>query len=240
MRDHQERRVDAGHEGWEFENRVNRLRNLVEEIVDLLAEVPETMLTISSRPLSLAPAGPSAAPDLPGGMALVVLGPWADVASVPDGAPHPAVVFAELAEFVREAQGLPSVEREPMRDSVPFLLEHLRWIVAHPEGADHVERRLEGVRHHLQVLVGDAEPPRLPTAEELVEQMRGMIAAAPERYRMTPAEADHVWPGIHARLRKAKERGTAGLPEPGPDGRFTCAQLLPYTVDRRTRAPVQG
>ncbi|UQN30670.1 hypothetical protein [Brachybacterium kimchii] len=218
----------------EFENRVVRLKRLMEEVVDLLEVVPEVMLTISSRPMSLAPAAASPVPALPGGEALVVLSGASDWATMEDSTPHPVTVFRALADQVREAMGRPSVPAESMGSASSFLLEHLRWIAARPEGARHVEQQLGRVRRHLQVLVGDAEPPRMPSAEELVQQMLAMVDEEPDRYRMTLVEADVLWPGIHARIRKAKQRGSFDY-EPGADGRFPVALLRLFTIDRRTR-----
>ena len=54
------------HEAWDFENRVNRLRNEVDEVPRLLGEVSDVMLSIGRSSLSMAPARSSERP-LPGG-----------------------------------------------------------------------------------------------------------------------------------------------------------------------------
>lgn len=203
-------REQVGHEAWEFENRVNRLRGSVEQIPLLLAEVSDVMLSIGRQSLSLAPGRGSGRP-MPGGRALVVLGPVADHATEPDDLPHPVTVVRGIADLVREWMGEPSVPSEPMPEAIAFVSSSARWIVAHEELAVWVEQELDQVLGLLRSLTGDVEraEPRTFDLGELDAYMRGLLDERPGEYRMTPAEADHFWPGISSRIKAHRSRAKA-------------------------------
>lgn len=198
------------HDAWEFENRVNRLRNELEEVPRLLSEVSDVMLSVGRSSLSMAPGRSSERP-LPGGRALAVLGPVADHASEPDDLPHPVSVLRDIADAVREWMGERSVPAETMGSAVGFVKASARWIVAHEELAAWVEQRLGETLGLLRALVGDVErvEPRTVDPVEIEDHMRALLDEAPDSYRMTPAEADHFWPGIASRIKAHRSRAKA-------------------------------
>lgn len=199
--------VEGVHDAWEFDNRVNRLRNDLAEIPVLLGEVSDTMLSIGRRSLSLAPSRGGGRP-MPGGQALALLSPVADHATELDGLPHPVTVLREVADVVREWMGEPSVVAEGLASAIAFVSESARWVVAHEELAVWVEGRLSSVLGLLRSLVGDTEraEPRTFGPDELEAHMRELLAERPAAYRMTPAEADHFWPGISTRIKVHRSR----------------------------------
>ena len=198
------------HDAWEFENRVNHLRNEVDEVPRLLGEVSDVMLSVGRSSLSMAPGRSSKRP-LPGGRALAVLGPVADHASEPDDLPHPVTVLRDIADAVREWMGERSVPAETMGSAVGFVKASARWIVAHEELAAWVEQRLGQTLGLLRSLVGDVErvEPRTVDPVEIEDHMRALLEEAPGSYRMTPAEADHFWPGISDRIKAHRSRARA-------------------------------
>lgn len=203
--------VETGlHDAWEFENRVNHLRNEVEEVPRLLGEVSDVMLSVGRSSLSMAPGRSSERP-LPGGRALAVLGPVAEHATVPDDLPHPVSVLREIADLVREWQGEASVPGESLGSAVEFVKGAARWVVAHEELARWVEQRLGQTLGLLRSLVGDVErvEPRTIDPLEVEDHMRALLDEAPDSYRMTPAEADHFWPGISDRIKVHRSRQRA-------------------------------
>lgn len=203
--------VESGlHDGWEFENRVNRLRNELEEVPRLLGEVSDVMLSIGRSSLSMAPARSRSRP-LPGGRALAVLGPVADHATEVDDLPHPVTVLRDIADLVREWMRRPSVERESLASAIGFVSESARWIVAHEELASWVEGRLSETLGLLRSLVGDVErtEPRTIEPDEVESRMRQLLDERPGSWRMTPAEADHFWPGIADRIKAHRSRAKA-------------------------------
>lgn len=197
----------VGHEAWEFENRVNRLRAEVSEVPRLLGEVSDTMLSIGRRGLSLAPGSRRGVP-MPGGRALVVLAPVAEHATVTDDLPHPVTVMREVADGVRVWMGERSVPGESLAAACSFVEDSARWIVAHEELATWVEEKLGPVLGLLRSLVGDTErsEPRTFSADELEAHMRGLLAERPAEYRLTPAQAEHFWPGIAERIKQHRRR----------------------------------
>lgn len=198
------------HDSWEFENRVNHLRNEVDEVPRLLGEVSDVMLSVGRSSLSMAPGRSSERP-MPGGRALALLGPVADHATVPDDLPHPVTVLRDVADAVREWQGEPSRAGESMRSAVEFVKASARWIVAHEELALWVEARLGQTLGLLRSLIGDVErvEPRIVDPLEIEDHMRELLDGAPGSYRMTPAEADHFWPGIASRIKAHRSRAKA-------------------------------
>lgn len=198
------------HDAWDFENRVNHLRNEVDEVPRLLGEVSDVMLSVGRSSLSMAPGRSSERP-LPGGRALAVLGPVADHASEPDDLPHPVSVLRDIADAVREWMGERSVPAETMGSAVVFVKASARWIVAHEELAAWVEQRLGETLGLLRALVGDVErvEPRTVDPVEIEDHMRALLDEAPDSYRMTPAEADHFWPGISDRVKAHRSRAKA-------------------------------
>lgn len=198
------------HDSWEFENRVNRLRNELEEVPRLLGEVSDVMLTVGRRSMSLTPTRSQGRP-LPGGQALAVLGPVSDHASELDDLPHPASVLRDMADLVREWMERPSVPAESMSSAIGFLSESARWIVAHEELVVWVEQELGRVLGLLRSLVGDVErvEPRTFDPVELEDHMQALLDESPDSYRMTPAEADHFWPGISDRIKAHRSRAKA-------------------------------
>lgn len=198
------------HDTWEFENRVNHLKNEVDEVPRLLVEVSDVMLSVGRSSLSMAPGRSSERP-LPGGRALAVLAPVADHASEPDDLPHPVTVLRDIADAVREWQGEASVPGESMRAAVGFVKGAARWIVAHEELAVWVEQRLGQTLGLLRSLVGDVErvEPRTVDPLEIEDHMRALLDEAPHSYRMTPADADHFWPGISDRIKAHRSRAKA-------------------------------
>lgn len=203
--------VETGlHDAWEYENRVNHLRNEVDEVPRLLGEVSDVMLSVGRSSLSMAPGRSSERP-MPGGRALAVMGPVADHASEPDDLPHPVTVLRDIADAVREWQGERSVPGESMRSAVGFVKSAARWIVAHEELAAWVEQRLDQALGLLRSLIGDAErvEPRTVDPLEIEDHMRQLLDTAPDSYRMTPAEADHFWPGIASRVKVHRSRRRA-------------------------------
>lgn len=201
---------DGVHEGWEFENRVNRLRSELEEVPRLLGEVSEVMLAVSQQSLSMAPARSRSAP-LPGGRALVVVGPVADHASEPDDLPHPVTVLREVADGVRLWMDRPSVPAESLSSALAFMVESVRWVVAHEELAVWVEHQLAQTLGLLRSLVGDVErtEPRTIEPEEIRGHMQARLLESPASWRMTPAEAEHFWPGIADRIKAHRSRARA-------------------------------
>ena len=203
--------VETGlHEAWEFENRVNHLRNEVDEVPRLLGEVSDVMLAVGRSSLSMAPGRSSERP-LPGGRALAVLGPVADHASEPDDLPHPVTVLRDIADAVREWMGERSVPAESMSAACEFVKESARWVVAHEELAVWVEQRLGQTLGLLRSLIGDVErvEPRTVDPALIEDHMRALLDDAPGSYRMTPAEADHFWPGISDRVKAHRSRAKA-------------------------------
>lgn len=198
------------HEAWDFENRVNRLRNELDEVPRLLGEVSDVMLSIGRSSLSMAPARSSERP-LPGGRALALLGPVSEHATEGDDLPHPVTVLREIADAVREWQGERSVPAESMASAVEFVKGAARWIVAHEELARWVEQRLGQTLGLLRSLVGDVErvEPRTVDPSLIEDHMRALLDEAPGSYRMTPAEADHFWPGISDRIKAHRSRAKA-------------------------------
>lgn len=195
------------HDAWDFENRVNHLRNEVDEVPRLLGEVSDVMLSAGRSSLSMAPARSNDRP-LPGGRALALLGPVADHATEPDDLPHPVTVLRDITDAVREWQGERSVPGESLASAVEFVKNSARWIVAHEELAVWVEQRLGQTLGLLRALVGDAErvEPRTVDPLEIEDHMRQLLDAAPAEYRMTPAEAEHFWPGISTRIKAHRSR----------------------------------
>lgn len=198
------------HEGWEFENRVNRLRAELADVPRLLGEISEVMLSVGRSSLSMAPARSRSAP-LPGGRALLVLGPVSDHASERDDLPHPVTVLREVADLVRQWMERGSVPAESLSSAIGFLSESARWIVAHEELAAWVECRLSEVLGLLRSLVGDVEraEPRTIEPEEIRGHMQARLRESPSAWRMTPAEADHFWPGISDRVKAHRSRARA-------------------------------
>lgn len=201
---------DGLHDAWEFENRVNRLRGNLEVVPVLLAEVSDVMLSIGRRSMSLAPGRGGDRP-LPGGRALVVLGPVSDHATETDDVPHPVTVVRRVADVVREWMAEPSVVNEGLAPAIEFLRESARWVVAHEELAVWVEQQLDQVLGLLRSLTGDTErvEPRTFDPEELEAHMLGLLRERPAEYRMTPAEAEHFWPGISDRVKAHRSRARA-------------------------------
>lgn len=201
---------EALHDGWEFENRVNHLRNEVDEVPRLLGEVSDVMLSVGRSSLSMAPGRSSERP-MPGGRALALLGPVAEHATEPDDLPHPVTVLREIADAVRMWQGERSVAGESMGSAVEFVKSAARWIVAHEELVVWVEQRLGQTLGLLRSLIGDVErvEPRTVDPAELEDHMRALLDDAPGSYRMTPAEADHFWPGISDRIKAHRSRAKA-------------------------------
>jgi hypothetical protein len=195
------------HEAWDFENRVNRLRNELDEVPRLVGEVSDVMLSIGRSSLSMAPARSSERP-LPGGRALALLGPVSEHATEGDDLPHPVTVLRDIADAVREWQGERSVPGESMAAAVEFVKSAARWIVAHEELARWVEARLGQTLGLLRSLVGEVErvEPRTVDPALIEDHMRAMLDEAPGSYRMTPAEADHFWPGISDRIKAHRSR----------------------------------
>lgn len=195
------------HDTWEFENRVNHLKNEVDEVPRLLGEVSDVMLSVGRSSLSMAPARSNERP-MPGGRALALLGPVSDHATVPDDLPHPVTVLRDVADAVREWQGEPSRPGESMRSEVWFLKESARWIVAHEELVVWVEQRLGQTLGLLRSLIGDVErvEPRTVDPSVIEDHMRALLDEAPGSYRMTPAAADHFWPGISDRIKAHRSR----------------------------------
>lgn len=198
------------HEAWDFENRVNRLRNEIDEVPRLLDEVSDVMLSIGRSSLSMAPARSSERP-LPGGRALVLMGPVSEHATEGDDLPHPVTVLRDIADAVREWQGERSVPGESMGAACEFVKSAARWIVAHEELARWVELRLGQTLGLLRSLVGDVErvEPRTVDPSLIEEHMRALLDEAPGSYRMTPTEADHFWPGLSDRIKAHRSRAKA-------------------------------
>lgn len=186
------------------------MRNELAEVPARLAEVSEVMLTITRSSMRVAPAR-TRSRALPGGRALEVLGPVSEHASVPDDLPHPVSVLREVADVVREWMGERSVVDESLESATVFLSESARWIVAHEELAVWVEQRLAQVLGLLRVLAGDVErvEPRTIGVDEVEAHMRQRLREEPSRWRMTPSEADHFWPGIAARIKAHRSRAKA-------------------------------
>lgn len=203
-------REDAGHDDWEFENRVLALRNDLREIPRLLGQVSEVMLSISSKPLSHASARGESRP-MPGGRALEVLAPVADYASVPDDLPHPVTVLREVADLVREWMGRPSIPSESMRSATSFVEEHARYVVAHEDLHTWVRAKLDGVLGLLRSLVGDTErvEPRTIDLSEVRAHMSELLDHNPGAYWMTPAQAEKFWTGIQSRIKAHRSRARA-------------------------------
>ena len=201
---------DGLHDAWEFENRVNRLRGNLEVVPVLLGEVSDVMLSIARRSMSLAPGRGGDRP-LPGGRALVVLGPVAEHATVTDDAPHPVTVIRRIADVVREWMGEPSVVDEPLSEAIEFVRESARWVVAHEDLAVWVEQQLDRVLGLLRSLTGDVEraEPRTIEPQDIEAHMLTLLREQPAQYRMTPAEAEHFWPGISNRVKAHRSRARA-------------------------------
>ena len=198
------------HEEWSFDRRVARLRVEVSEVPRLLEEVSDTMLSIGRSSLSMAPSRGSDRP-LPGGVAIVLRGPVADHATVGDSLPHPVTVMRRVADLVREWMGERSVPSERLDAAVAFIDEHAAWIVAHEELAVWVEAQVASALGLLRSLVGDVEreEPRTIEAGDVQARMEALLAERPEAYWMTPAEADHFWPGIASRIKAHRSRARA-------------------------------
>ncbi|UYG15779.1 hypothetical protein BRM3_08985 [Brachybacterium huguangmaarense] len=203
--------MDSGHESWEFENRVVRLRVELDEVPRLLGEVSEAMLTPGCSAMSMTPRGRSRSAALPGGRALVVLGPVSEHASELDDLPHPVTVVREVADGVRVWMGRPSVPGASLESELAFLRESARWVVAHEELASWVEHRVGEVLGLLRSLVGDVDrpEPRTIEPEEIRGHMESRLREDPAAYRMTPSEAEIFWPGIADRIKAHRSRARA-------------------------------
>ena len=199
------------HEVWEFEQRVSSLGKMLDEIPVLLGEVDDVMLSIARQGLSMAPARGGGDRPLPGGRALVVLGPVADHATWTDDLPHPVTVLRGLADLVREWMGEPSVPAEPRDAALAFLRASVRWVVAHEELEVWVVEKLEQVLGLLRSLTGHVEraEPRIYEPEELEARLVELLDERQHEVRMLPAEAEHFWPGISGRIKAHRSRARA-------------------------------
>ena len=133
------------------EHDVDHWRNILNAIDRMLAEVPDTMLTIPSYSMDLAgPANTTELP-LPGGDALVLTGPWASDATHGDDTPHPAQTIVEWAHTIHDAHGAVSAAGlryaqalRYLRDQTPWILES-RWAPAWRDDLEAVHGRLRAL-----------------------------------------------------------------------------------------------
>ncbi|MCK2125029.1 hypothetical protein, partial [Pseudomonas sp. PNPG3] len=79
---------------------------------------------------------------------------------------------------------------------------------AHEELARWVDLRLGETLGLLRSIVGDVErvEPRTIELHDVEARMRELLAEDPGAYRLSPAEAEHFWPGIAQRIKKHRAR----------------------------------
>lgn len=224
------------------QNRVNHYRNRLDDIRVWYGELSDTMLSVSSARMDLAPARGSGR-RLPGGDAMVMVGPWAPDADEGDDTPHPAQIVREWVErLAGESMRSWAANWRWLFDAVPRILES-QWASAWCSDVDALWHRLASLTGHAPVVEDEEVQRRLVDhAEEL-----------PDDAMLTLAQVESAWPGrnISGRVRTARSKENARARredrpprhrlEPDRRGRYRLGDLraqYPDTLANRGSLPV--
>ena len=206
------------HIDFEQENQANRYRHRLDDIRDWLAELTDTITTITSPRLSHAPGGNGEA-RLPGGDALVMLGPWAADADHGDGIPHPAMICHEWVERIQgHARHTFTENWRWLRDNTPHILQS--------PFAEAWRADIDALWTKLGHLTGNHQPPE-PQPVNLIARAMSI----PDTATMTAAEANHFFPGIAQKLKDDRHHGRP-TPTPAEGGKYTGYDIKEYATER--------
>ena len=230
-------RAEGMDEEFELMNRVNYYRHRLDDIRVWYGQLPETMLAVSSARMDLAPARGSGR-RLPGGDAMVMIGPWSSDADEGDDTPHPAQIVREWVErLAGEAAGSWTANWRWLVDAVPMILGS-QWASAWCSDIDALWHRLASLTGNAPVVESDEVQRRLVDhADDL-----------PDDAMLTLAQVEAAWPGrgISGRIRSARSKENARARredrpprhrlEPDRRGRYRLGDLRALYPDTLTRS----
>lgn len=204
---------------------ITHWRDRLDQIRDMLDQLPEQLVTITGYAMDLAGPVGHTVPPLPGGDVLAILGPWAPDATVGDDLPHPRQVITEWAHTIYDAHGqIPpaglrfATALRYVRDEVPWILES-PWADAWRDDIDAVHGRLATLCPAGPV---DETHDDTPTVTIITEdQLWDALAQRPE-HELTRRDLTHL--GIPAStITTWRHRGKISETRPG---RYRAGDIL--------------
>lgn len=204
------------------QNTINHYRNKLHDIHTWHQQLNDTMTTITSHTMNLAPTTHTPTPKLPGGDALAMLAPYNTNATEPDDLPHPTQILTNHAHTIDHLQ-----QRTPTTYTLTTALRRnhdaIPWL--HKHGHLHKwATEINQLWTRLGKITGNLQPNPQPQWTGHITDYADQI---PDNTKLTLKEADHFWPGIHNRIRTQKSRGRT-TPTPDTQGRYTAADLRNY------------
>lgn len=195
---------------------VDYWRTILNAIDRMLAEIPDTMLTISSYSMDLAGPASSTEPPLPGGDGLVLTGPWASDATHGDDTPHPAQTIIEWCERIRAHRGSPNTRRPRYGEALRYLRDETPWILE-SAAADAWCTDLEAVHGRLRALCPpevDDRHDSTPLEEAITEEQLWEALGQRPEHELSRRDLTHL--GINpSTLTTWRHRGKISETSPG-------------------------
>ena len=192
-------------------------RQRLDDIRDWYTHLPETMLTIASQPLSLAPTRGTTT-RIPGGDALAMLGPWAPDADHGDDLPHPAQIIREWAHTIHDAHGNVPPAHGTWAAHWRFLRDQVPWILESPWAQDW-QQDVDALWWRLARLTGNAP---VEKTEDVQRRLADYGPLLPDTARLTLPQADECWPGIRNRVDQDRWKERARARKEGRPAQYRC------------------
>lgn len=200
---------------FEQQNEINRQRHRLDDIRQMINDIPELHITVSSYAMDLAGPAPSVEPPLPGGDALDITGPWSPNATYGDQAP-PRQVITEWAMTVYDAHDQVPPPGLRFTQALTYLREKTPWILSSP-WADTYRAEINAVYGRLRALC----PPEVDeshddTSQEESTDITAMWHLIPNGKMLTRDETEMFIPGkldqrdwatLRKRTQRARETG---------------------------------
>lgn len=200
------------------QNTINHYRNKLHDIHTWHQQLNDTMTTITSHTMNLAPTTHTPTPKLPGGDALAMLAPYNPNATEPDDLPHPAQILTNHAHTIDHLQ-----QHTPTTYTLTTALRRnhdaIPWLHANghlPKWATEINQ----LWTRLGKITGNLQPnpqPQPPTRQQLWE------ALEQNPHTLLPRQALTTLGYNKSTITTWKQRG---ILTPNNQGQYLAADLL--------------